>query len=150
MFLFYIIVSQMFHIHVIPTLQAYMKIMQLVILYSLRHFLHKKDMSDYVQQSYKSYYNCVPFVILRHAHKAWATQRSKTLDHLPTNYLFVGWRPKISCSLQQSGYISQCFVAENLSTVVNRADLEQCAGDIVSYVLSIGVVLSVYMISFSF
>lgn len=38
-------------------------------------------------------------MILWQTSKTWANQGSKTLDHLTTNYLFIGWRPRISCSV---------------------------------------------------
>lgn len=50
------------------------------------------------------------FVIMWRAHKPCAIHGSKTLDQLTTNYLFIGWRPKISWSFLFSRYWLQLAV----------------------------------------
>lgn len=48
---------------------------------------------------FQANYNRFLLVILWRTYKPCTNQGSKTLDHLTTNYVFIGWRPRISCSV---------------------------------------------------
>lgn len=100
-----LIVPQTFVFHVTQMPQAYIKTVQLVIFpqtFIFRHFLSKRCVchSKFIYiVKFQANYNRFLLVILWRTYKPCVNQGSKTLDRLTTNYLFIGWRPRISCSV---------------------------------------------------